>query len=285
MFSYSVTFWLGLLALGGFSLAIEPRGGGSGLHGARRAAGRLAAGQLAGGLRGRGGVGPRCRSGSGRIELPAAGAEHRGDAAALSAIDWALAGAVLYVLLPSGSVPFLAFLGAFLAAILIGMASHVPGGLGVFEGLMVLLLKPYLSSAAVAAGAGGLSGPSITCCRLPSRSSGCRSTSCVSAASRPRRSRQSLGRLTEQVTPRLFGLLTFFSGSILLFSGRHAGGARTPRTPRSLAAAGRDRGLALHRQRRRGRRCSWSRRGWHAGSTPRTTSPPARSGWASRPRS
>ena len=41
-------------------------------------------------------------------------------------------------------VPFLAFLGAFLAAILLGMASHVPGGLGVFEGLMVLLLKPYL---------------------------------------------------------------------------------------------------------------------------------------------
>ena len=26
------------------------------------------------------------------------------------------------------------------------MASHVPGGLGVFEGLLVLLLKPYLSS-------------------------------------------------------------------------------------------------------------------------------------------
>ena len=24
------------------------------------------------------------------------------------------------------------------------MASHVPGGVGVFEGLMVLLLKPYL---------------------------------------------------------------------------------------------------------------------------------------------
>ena len=27
------------------------------------------------------------------------------------------------------------------------MASHVPGGVGVFEGLMVLLLKPYLTSA------------------------------------------------------------------------------------------------------------------------------------------
>ncbi len=41
---------------------------------------------------------------------------------------------------------FLAFLGVFLVSILLGMASHVPGGLGVFEGLMVLLLKPYLES-------------------------------------------------------------------------------------------------------------------------------------------
>ena len=29
------------------------------------------------------------------------------------------------------------------------MASHVPGGVGVFEGLMVLLLKPYLTSGRV----------------------------------------------------------------------------------------------------------------------------------------
>ena len=34
-------------------------------------------------------------------------------------------------------------------AILLGMVSHVPGGVGVFEGLMVLLLKPYLPSAAL----------------------------------------------------------------------------------------------------------------------------------------
>ena len=26
------------------------------------------------------------------------------------------------------------------------MASHVPGGVGVFEGLLIVLLKPYLSS-------------------------------------------------------------------------------------------------------------------------------------------
>ena len=59
----------------------------------------------------------------------------------VSALDWSLAAAVLYVLLPEGRVPFLALVGAFLSAQLIGLASHVPGGLGVFEGLMVVLLR------------------------------------------------------------------------------------------------------------------------------------------------
>ena len=76
---------------------------------------------------------------------------------------------MLYVLLPPGAVPFLAFLGAFLAAILLGMASHVPGGLGVFEGLMVLLLKPYLPSGERAAGARRVTARCTTCCRSPSR--------------------------------------------------------------------------------------------------------------------
>jgi uncharacterized membrane protein YbhN (UPF0104 family) len=32
---------------------------------------------------------------------------------------------------------------------LIGLTSHVPGGVGVFEGLMVLLLKPFIASTAL----------------------------------------------------------------------------------------------------------------------------------------
>ena len=67
--------------------------------------------------------------------------------------DWAAAGAVLYSLLPAGHVlSFLPFLGAFLLAQFAGQISHVPGGLGIFETLMVVLLKPYLPAApAVAA--------------------------------------------------------------------------------------------------------------------------------------
>jgi len=62
-------------------------------------------------------------------------------------MDWTLAATVLYVLLPKSDLSFLGLLAAFLAAQLLGLASHVPGGVGVFEGLMVLLLKPFLSSA------------------------------------------------------------------------------------------------------------------------------------------
>jgi len=66
----------------------------------------------------------------------------------IATVDWAAAGAVLYAVLPSGhGLGFLPFLGAFLLAQFAGQISHVPGGLGVFETLMVLLLRPYLPAA------------------------------------------------------------------------------------------------------------------------------------------
>ena len=64
----------------------------------------------------------------------------------LSCAEWILFASVLYVLLPPSELSFLTFLGAFLASILLGLVSHVPAGLGVFEGMMVLLLHPYLGS-------------------------------------------------------------------------------------------------------------------------------------------
>lgn len=64
---------------------------------------------------------------------------------AVASIDWSLAGAVLYCLLPADwNLSFLHFLGFFLFAQIAGLLSQVPGGLGVFETLMVLLLPPEL---------------------------------------------------------------------------------------------------------------------------------------------
>jgi phosphatidylglycerol lysyltransferase len=69
---------------------------------------------------------------------------------AVSILDWTLAGAVLYALLPAGhDLGFLVFLGIFLLAQFAGLASHVPGGLGVVESILVLLLKPYMDVSAL----------------------------------------------------------------------------------------------------------------------------------------
>ena len=65
-------------------------------------------------------------------------------------VDWTAAGAVLYVLLPSGyRLSFLPVLGVFLIAQFAGILSHVPGGLGVFEAIIVVLLRPHVPAASI----------------------------------------------------------------------------------------------------------------------------------------
>lgn len=65
-------------------------------------------------------------------------------------IDWAVAGSVLFVLLPAGHPLTLpAFLGAFVIAQSAGLVSHVPGGLGVFELVILALLGPHVHAAQI----------------------------------------------------------------------------------------------------------------------------------------
>lgn len=60
----------------------------------------------------------------------------------LALLDWGVAGLVLYQLLPAGhALPPLAFLGVFVLAQFVAVASHVPGGLGVFESIMLVALR------------------------------------------------------------------------------------------------------------------------------------------------
>jgi phosphatidylglycerol lysyltransferase len=214
--SYSVTFWLGLLGLGGLSLALSPIAAGLPVHGALVLAGWLLvlvppAYLVATVLRRR----PlRLRS----FELPVPSPAIAGAQAVLSAVEWTLAAAVLYVLLPAGAITFLPFLGTFLVAILLGMASHVPGGVGVFEGLMVLLLKPYLTSGELL--------PALVVYRavyylLPLIVA---VIGLVADEMRQRRAEAvrvsaALGRLTEQLTPNVLAVVVFIAGVVLLFSG------------------------------------------------------------------
>jgi uncharacterized membrane protein YbhN (UPF0104 family) len=60
---------------------------------------------------------------------------------AISGIDWLLVSSVLYVLLPPNPIfTFPTFLGVFVLAYLLGTLSNVPGGLGIFEGIIVFSL-------------------------------------------------------------------------------------------------------------------------------------------------
>jgi phosphatidylglycerol lysyltransferase len=64
----------------------------------------------------------------------------------VSCVDWVLAGAVLYALLPDDvkGLTFVVFLGAFLLGQIAGLISHVPAGAGVFDSIFILLMKSYV---------------------------------------------------------------------------------------------------------------------------------------------
>jgi phosphatidylglycerol lysyltransferase len=67
----------------------------------------------------------------------------------VGAVDWTLAGYVLYVLLPEqAQLSFFQFLGIFLMAQVVGLLSNVPGGVGVFES-MILLSAPGIPADAL----------------------------------------------------------------------------------------------------------------------------------------
>jgi phosphatidylglycerol lysyltransferase len=68
----------------------------------------------------------------------------------LALLDWGVAGLVLFVLLPAGHpLSPLAFLGVFALAQFVGVVSHVPGGIGVFESIMLLALRDTAAPADV----------------------------------------------------------------------------------------------------------------------------------------
>ncbi|WP_017292496.1 UPF0104 family protein [Geminocystis herdmanii] len=60
----------------------------------------------------------------------------------VAGLDWGLAAGVLYLLLPvSNSMTYIGFFGIYIIALTAGLISNVPGGLGVFETVM-LYLRP-----------------------------------------------------------------------------------------------------------------------------------------------
>ena len=65
----------------------------------------------------------------------------------LAALDWGLASGVLYLLLPiNKGLSFPGFFGIYILALTAGLISTVPGGLGVFETVVLLLIPSAISS-------------------------------------------------------------------------------------------------------------------------------------------
>ena len=64
-------------------------------------------------------------------------------------LDWTCSGGALYLLLPANSLSFPTFLSIYLLAQITGFLSQVPGGLGVLETVIVLLLSPILPASNV----------------------------------------------------------------------------------------------------------------------------------------
>lgn len=64
---------------------------------------------------------------------------------AFTAIDTCMAALALYVLLPAGKPDFVTFLAIFATGAMTGVLSHVPGGIGVFESVVITALPASVS--------------------------------------------------------------------------------------------------------------------------------------------
>jgi phosphatidylglycerol lysyltransferase len=69
----------------------------------------------------------------------------------LSLLETFLAGGCLYLLIDNDSIPFISFLAVYSVAVAAGIASHLPGGIGVFETVILLAFKNLVSPEALAA--------------------------------------------------------------------------------------------------------------------------------------
>lgn len=152
---------------------------------------------------------------------------------ALGLLDWSVAGLVAYVLLPSGhQLSPLAFLGVFALAQFAGVISHVPGGLGVFESVMLLALRgsapPQALLGALLAyrtiyyllpfAIGLLTLTAIEMYQYRSRVPvfvGAATTSATAALGHAQR----IAIVLQPLLPGTIGMSTFIGGALLLFSG------------------------------------------------------------------
>jgi phosphatidylglycerol lysyltransferase len=144
----------------------------------------------------------------------------------IATADIVLAGAVLYILLPPElTISFPALLAIYSAALVVGLVSHVPGGLGVFETLILL----GLSRGEHAASAGGVLGALIAFRAiyylLPLVLAGVMlaGREVVEHRSSAVRTLRRVGGWTPRLVPSAGAAMVFIGGVVLLMSGATPG--------------------------------------------------------------
>jgi phosphatidylglycerol lysyltransferase len=137
---------------------------------------------------------------------------------ALSVMDLSLSSAVLWWLLPATAhIGFITFLGVYAAAVIAGIISHVPGGVGVFEAVMLLTLPNVPADALL----GSLLAYRAVYYLVPLVFGTLLFGSKELSAQRGRiaRAQELASMYIAPVIPQIAGALTFLAGALLLFSG------------------------------------------------------------------
>jgi phosphatidylglycerol lysyltransferase len=137
---------------------------------------------------------------------------------ALGVLDLSLSCAVLWSLLPANAhVRYITFLGVYAAAVIAGIISHVPGGVGVFEAVILLTLPGVPTDALL----GSLLAYRAVYYLVPlvfgTLLFGSKELSAQWA--RLARARELASQYIAPVVPQIAGALSFLSGALLLFSG------------------------------------------------------------------
>jgi phosphatidylglycerol lysyltransferase len=131
--------------------------------------------------------------------------------------DWVCSGGALYLLLPKSSLSFASFLAIYLLAQIVGFLSQVPGGLGILEAVMMILLEPIIPRSEVF---GALLAFRLIYYLVPF----VLGLICFASYEIIRnkegfkRALQILNRWAPDFLPHVYGVLVFISGATLLFS-------------------------------------------------------------------
>ena len=138
---------------------------------------------------------------------------------AVASLDWILAGSVLYALIPAAAnVSFMKFVGIYLLAQTAGLLSQIPGGLGVFETVIIMLLSQNLPAPVLL---GSLLVYRIIYYLIPLMIAAVMlgAHEMLGKKEGVKRAVTVFGSWIKVIAPHILSITTFISGIILIFSG------------------------------------------------------------------